>query len=321
MNRAKRRLGRRELIGLGFLGGLIAGGLVVAALRRAFEVRMVPPPDDLIPFPLATHLAAMGVPAMWRSVTGRDVTVAVLDTGVDPEHPYLASSLLGVLASDANHGHVDVNGHGTRSAGLVAGRMANQCVGLAPDTNLVSIKVAGDNGMKIANSYVKALRLAKEYEADVVSISVGDPSLTAEEVAAFEQLAKQSSTIVVAAVGNRHEASAEYPARLPGVIGVSALNRAGSALYRLPSDLRGFDVAAAGQGLFSLEPGGRFGFHDGTSAATALVAGSVALALSAGPRTTRPARALAIRKALTRHDNHSPPVTLDLPMLLEHNGR
>jgi type VII secretion-associated serine protease mycosin len=231
------------------------------------------------------HLRALNVAAAHRISQGAGVTVAVIDSGVDP-HPDLRNNLLtgtDIVSGGTGDGRSDADGHGTEVAGLIAahGRGTRGILGIAPKANILPIRdqtptVAGRN-----RELAKGIAFAVGAGADVVNISGGgspDPEL---QRAVQEAIA--AGVVVVAAVGNRpNELVVSFPAQYDGVIAVGATDKNGNrAEISVTGDK--LTLLAPGIDIHSTYPKGRYVRSDGTSNATAIVAGAAALVRSKYP--------------------------------------
>ncbi|MFI1941114.1 type VII secretion-associated serine protease mycosin [Streptomyces purpureus] len=249
------------------------------------------------------HLDAMGAEKIWKLSTGKGVTVAVIDSGVDKQNPDLLGQVLDGknLAPDkAGDEHTDYQGHGTGMAGLIAGTGksggGDGAFGLAPDVKILPVRVPGaDKGKgsqkaadvefnKIAPD---AIRYAVDSGAKVINISMGfregSPQLT-EAV----KYALDKNSLIFASVGNSgHEGNHfEYPAATPGVVGVGAIDK---NLKKTKVSQYGpqVDVVAPGDKMVHA-CGGKTGLCEsgGTSDATALASATAALIWSKHPDWT-----------------------------------
>ncbi|MDX2245046.1 MAG: S8 family peptidase [Leptolyngbyaceae cyanobacterium bins.302] len=233
----------------------------------------------------------------WDETKGKDVTVAVIDTGISPV-PDLENTKFAAGYDFVNDqaDAQDDNGHGTHVAGTIAQSTNNSfgVAGIAYEATLMPLKVLSAEGGGTVADIAEAIRFAADNGADVINMSLGgggESSIMKEAIA----YAHSKNVVVVAAAGNSGRNAAEYPARYPYVIGVSALDAAGN---KTPYSNygAGIDVSAPG-GLITGEDraGGIlqntvnpmtgesvFEAYQGTSMASPHVAGVAALVKAMG---------------------------------------
>lgn len=204
------------------------------------------------------NLRSIGMPKAWDLATAaREVTVAVIDSGIDPEHPDLKPHLLpmeDIWSEFAGQDRVvnrstgeaiefsgrDGNGHGTHVAGVIAALLNNNqgVAGIAGGgVKLLPIKVTNLAGATDSVLLVEAIKRAIDKGADVINMSIGTLSarepLLSQSLEAAIDLASQRGILVVAAAGNESDRSAgsvegvTVPAAYPKVIAVGAFNEAG----------------------------------------------------------------------------------------------
>ncbi|MFI2430662.1 type VII secretion-associated serine protease mycosin [Streptomyces sp. NPDC018693] len=247
-------------------------------------------------------LDAMKAEEMWRISTGEGITVAVIDSGVDPTNPDLKGRVLpgkDLAANLPGDEHTGYNSHGTGMAGLIAGTGAsgggNGAFGLAPGTKILPIRMP--DPLKAANEAAAirqfnetlptAIRYAADQDAQVINISLGQQG-TSQQVTDAVKYALDKGSLIFAGVGNDGEKGnpVMYPAATPGVVGVAAV---GKDLRRTAESEYGpqVDMAAPGDALV-YACGGKTGVCEGhgTSGATALASASAALIWSAHPDWT-----------------------------------
>jgi hypothetical protein len=199
----------------------------------------------------------------------RSVKVAIIDSGIDRNHPEFRNRLVAANTFVGGTAFNDAQGHGTFVAGLIAARLdAEGIAGLAFPAQLIVAKVVRPDGVVPLEAEARAIRWAVDRGARVINLSLGgtrdplDPdhdSYSPLEASAVEYAVRKGA-VVVAAVGNADQAPAQpwryagYPAALPHVLGVSALARDGSVpMFSNRDDLFN-DIAAPGDDLFSTLP-------------------------------------------------------------------
>ncbi|WP_329121637.1 type VII secretion-associated serine protease mycosin [Streptomyces sp. NBC_01465] len=228
-------------------------------------------------------LEAFGVSKVWQIATGKGITVAVIDTGVDASHPDLRGNVL--------KGHDFVDGdddpspagdeHGTSMAGIIAGHGhgangADGVKGLAPDAKILSIRDTGEGD----EPFAKSIRYAVDHGASIINISqITSPSSQAgEEAVAY---AFKKNVVVVAGTGNDGTGGDRplYPASYPGAVAVGAVKSSGEIWAKSnygPKTL----LTAPGVGIVSTggaTANSQYNIGEGTSASTAYVSAACAL--------------------------------------------
>lgn len=254
----------------------------------------------------------INAPDVWHGlgVDGSGVTVAIMDTGVDWQHPDLAENYRGNQGGTVDHSSswfnavvptetipVDNIGHGTHVAGTAVGHNG---IGVAPGANWIAVNIADPYGLIWESDVHRGFEwlLAPNGDMalapDVVNNSWGSPlpnTLFVEDIAALQAVNIQ----VVFSAGNSgpYTGTIGYPAGYPDVLSVGASDDLDEVPWfssRGPSlqtdELKPWLVAPGTQILSSL-PGGVYGLYNGTSMATPHVVGTIALLLSANPSLTR----------------------------------
>ncbi|MFD5709726.1 type VII secretion-associated serine protease mycosin [Streptomyces pharetrae] len=280
------RGGRLRAVASAVVGLLLVGG--AASPARADSTRSQ-----------QWHLDAMHAEEMWGTSTGKGITVAVIDTGVDPDNPDLEGQVLDgrdLATSRPGDEHTDYLGHGTSMAGLIAGTGGygggNGAYGLAPGAKIFPIRVPTQSddptaGFAFAGVLSKAIRLAADADAQVINVSLASTN-TSDDLAAAVKYALDRGSLVFAGVGNSGDEGNPvfYPAATPGVVAVAAVGR---DLRRTDESVFGpqVDMAAPGEDMVHA-CGGRTGLckSHGTSDATALASASAALIWSEHPTWT-----------------------------------
>ncbi|MEV5325744.1 type VII secretion-associated serine protease mycosin [Nonomuraea fastidiosa] len=215
---------------------------------------------------------------VWSLSTGANVTVAVIDTGVDLTHPQLR---LAGKADLVGSGYNDCVGHGTAVAGIIGAQYVRGVLfhGMAPGVRLLSYKFTDSETDGKTELLIKGIKAAADQGAKVINVSSKTLDHPALEAAVRYALAKDA--VIVAAAGNvsRRDGtpSPAYPASYDGVLAVGAAGPDG-ALSEFSNKETPVSVLGPGQNLVSTWPGrSYFKGLDGTSYAAPYVAGVVAL--------------------------------------------
>ena len=237
-----------------------------------------------------------------EGITGKGVTVAVVDTGVDCNHVALKGACVGFENFVSDEPAKDLNGHGTHVAGIIAGRPTKvtwegkqvYVSGVAPEANILAVKVLGQDGGGTMTQIIQGLDYVVEWkkkhpgEPVVVSMSLGSPFGSPRDpmVQKVEQLVREEHIPVVIAAGNEFVVI-DSPGIATGAITVAAVDRnmkvaefsgkgPGLNIYDIKPDL-----AAPGVKILSARAGtkNKFIAMSGTSMATPHVSGVVALIL------------------------------------------
>lgn len=245
-------------------------------------------------------VAITDAPAAWaKGITGKGVTVAVLDTGIDPNHQDLKDAIKAAKDfTGSRNGSRDVVGHGTHTAGSIGARKNGWGVqGVAYECGLLNGKVLGDNGSGGVDGIAAGIEWAVEQNADVISMSLGGGGTDGYIPPALAK-AKAAGVIVVCAAGNDgNGAPVNYPGAYEFPLAISAIDRN----YKLANfSCTGSKVEACGPGVQvrSTYPGDRFADLSGTSMATPNVAGVAALWVQANPGVKKVDRPDSFRKWL-----------------------
>ena len=276
-------------------GASVAG--VMIALAASATASAVAAPTS--PFAGENYgIAVLNLPAAWSTSTGRGVTVAVVDSGVDTTNPFLAPRLVpGHDFADGTASTKDGEGHGTHVAGIVAQ--------VAPDARIMPVKVLDSAGRGSMDTIAAGVRWAADHGAGVINLSIDQSGILAqiEKEASLNgavTYANAKGSVVVAAAGNGHQDLQVYKLGVP-VITVAAVDQS-----RHPASFTNWggpaEVAAPGVAIWStapqypttLFPDGTDGTAvlDGTSMATPFVSGVAALVRAQGATTAATQAAL-----------------------------
>ena len=226
----------------------------------------------------------------WDDVYGTvrptaDTVVAILDTGVEANHPDLAGRLLaGESFVDGVAPDTDPNGHGTWMAGIVAAATDNQ-LGVAGvawgSVRVIPITVLDAQGEGQDSAIIQGVLRAVDRGADVVLMAFSNPGFSPALQAAVDY-AWAHDVVVVAATGNDGSNNPAYPAGDRGVIGVAATG-SDDQLAPISNSGPSAFMAAPGTDILTTDVGGGYRTINGTSASAAMVAGAAALMRSVDP--------------------------------------
>jgi subtilisin family serine protease len=298
---------------------LVVGGLVwvklphVAGKAGASGIFSSPNTNGLA---LSWGLERIEAPQAWQRTTGSaEVVVAVIDSGIDVTAPQLSGKVWtnpdevpGNGIDDDGNGYIDdvhgwdfrdgdacslagskIHWHGTFVAGIIVAQASQDGVaGVAPGVRIMDIRFLDSKNLFYSSDWTKfaqAIDYAVANGARIINLSIysnGKPPL------AFEQAIKRAierGVIVVGIAGNDGKDAVSYPAKYPGVLAVSAIDQ-GDRLAQFSNCGPEVAVAAPGEKVTSLFPGGKAGTASGTSFSAPHVSGTLALVLSANPHLT-----------------------------------
>jgi type VII secretion-associated serine protease mycosin len=266
----------------------VAASLLVASPASADAIR-----------DMEYWLSSYGVQKAWTTTRGAGVTIAVIDTGVDGSHPDLTGAVIGgtdVSGVGSPNGQTpigDDSKHGTMVASLLAGRghgTGDGIIGVAPEAKILSVSVGfGVGTISSDDQIAQAVRWSVDNGADIINMSLTRNTLdwpTSWDDAFL--YAMEKGVIVVAAAGNRGSGTTEVgaPATMPGVVVVAGVDQSGVASFDASSQGITLSVSAPSEGLVGAAPGGGYYSWSGTSGATPLVSGVLALIKASHPGLT-----------------------------------
>ena len=207
---------------------------------------------------------------------GAAVKVAILDTGIDLDHPDL--NVAGGANFAPGRGYDDKHSHGTHVAGIVAA-LDNDIgvIGVAPEAALYAVKVLGNGGIGDWSDVIAGIEWCVDNGMQVGNMSLGAISAPPEVGAACDA-AYAAGLVLVAAAGNENRGAVIYPAAYSSVIAVSATD-SGDNLASFSSVGDKVELAGPGVDVYSTYKGGGYTTMSGTSMASPHVAGTVALVL------------------------------------------
>jgi subtilisin family serine protease len=230
----------------------------------------------------AWHLPKISAPSAWDSSLGAGVTVAILDSGVDGSHPDLASRMVpGWNFYDNNSITSDVFGHGTKVAGT-ASAITNNGVGVsgvAGQSRIMPLRVSATSGSANISTIASAITWAADHGVRVANVSFNSVAGSAS-IQNASQYMKSKGGLVVVAAGNNGIDQGYTPTTT--LIAVSATD--GNDFKTSWSSYGSFvSVAAPGAGILTTSVGGGYGSVSGTSFASPVTAGVIALMMAANP--------------------------------------
>ena len=272
-------------------------------------------------------------PEAWSvGYAGAGITVAVIDSGVQINHPDLVDSIwtnsdeiLGDGIDNDGNGYIDDrygwdfigndnnpddgNRHGTHVAGIIAAaNNGSGATGVAHAATIMPIRVLGDDGSGSSRAVARGIRYAVDNGADVINLSLGGAS--GSVIYSALRYARANDVFIVAASGNESSGTPGYPARysdrLNNVLSVGAYDRSrrAASFSNAVGDSRAVQVDAPGVSVYSTVPSNRYAYLSGTSMATPYVAGVAALTLSANPNlTSSQLREVLTQSAITSATN------------------
>ncbi|WP_165959251.1 S8 family serine peptidase, partial [Actinomadura sp. KC345] len=256
------------------------------------------------------HLQALRTTRAWKYTRGRGVTVAVLDTGVDKNHPDLTGQVItgpdltgGVRRPGTRYWGL----HGTSMASIISGHghgpgLAQGMMGVAPQSRILSVRVTlenddplrRDNGQQDGggdrDAVAQGIRYAVDQGAQIINMSLGGGRQFYNGTKSQESAIKYAlgkGVVLIASAGNDGSGAnrKNFPAAYPGVIAVGALDRR-LRLWKDSNRRSNAAVCAPGVDIVSADASNGYVVGTGTSASSAMVAGVAALVRSRYPRLT-----------------------------------
>jgi len=227
------------------------------------------------------EITAFNLPDAWKYTQGDGVTVAVLDTGADLDHPDLKDNLVpGRNFVNTNEPPNDDQGHGSHCTGIICA-LNNDLgiVGVAPKTKVMPVKVLDRNGNGLLGVVAQGIRWAADQGVDFITMSLGSPEPTPPIQEAIIYAASKGAVTFCAAGNAGQTRQIFYPAAYPQTVGIGAIdenfNRANFSCTG--PDL---DFLAPGVKILSTVPDNWYAVLSGTSMANPFAVGIACLMLS-----------------------------------------
>lgn len=228
---------------------------------------------------IPSSIAMINPFTLWnKGFTGKDIKIAIIDTGCCINHPDLKNNIVGYRNFTTESTVEDGCGHGTHVSGIVASN--GHIKGIAPDSKLLILKVLESNGNGNLESVYNAINYAIDQEVDIINLSLGCKVDVPELHNAIKR-AVNNNIVVCCAIGNDGDSNAntneiDYPAYYPEVISVGAIDN--SRLSATFSNSNIFcDCVAPGVNIISTHLNNNYIGLDGTSMSTPHVVGAIAL--------------------------------------------
>lgn len=280
--------------GVKFVSGTISGKIYVLNISEESSL------DDLktdystvietdIPVKIASDMidwgvSRIGADKVWNQSTGSGVKIAIIDTGVQRDHPDLRNNIIqGYDFVNDDNDPTDDNGHGTHVAGIASATL-NQSgtVGASYNAQIMPIKVLNNQGYGYLSDVAKGIYFAADNGARIINMSLGSSSdsITLKNAVTY---AANKGVLLVAAAGNNSGGPCLYPAAYSSVICVVATD--GKNQLASFSNMGG-ELAAPGVSNYSTFLGSSYRYLSGTSMASPHVAGAAAIIMSKCPTCT-----------------------------------
>ncbi|WP_238322986.1 S8 family peptidase [Gorillibacterium massiliense] len=241
---------------------------------------VIPPEGRWVPW----GIDEIKAPSVWKKTAGRSVKIAVIDTGIDFNHPDLKNAAVGGINLVNRHlPPIDDNGHGTHIAGTIAAANRRSGItGVAPQALIYAVKAFDYNGTAYVSDIIQGIEWCVRNQIDIINMSFGMKSGSPALESAIRS-AYTAGTVIVASSGNEGKtAEIDYPARYRHVIAVGATTKQRKVA---PFSNRGkrIDIYAPGDRIVSTWPNNRYHELSGTSMSTSHVSGVIALLLALRP--------------------------------------
>lgn len=244
------------------------------------------------------EIIKFNVQRQWGKSLGDGVTVAVIDTGCDLDHPDIKNNLInGINILNKKHDPIDDNGHGTHVSGTIAAENNGLgMVGVAPKTKILPIKALDSEGNGNNQNIAKSIVYAADRSCDFITMSLGSPVDSLDIKRAIKYATNKKCIIFCAAGNSGPNTPIMYPAKYPETIAIGSIDR---NLNRSNFTCSGIelDFLSPGQDILSCVPDNGYAYMSGTSMANPFAVGCASLILSY-------ARKVGLSKKMLNKENY-----------------
>jgi subtilisin family serine protease len=255
----------------------------VKYIQPNYRYKIKSKPDDPH-YAKQTYLKQIDAEGAWETITeANDIIVAVVDTGIDFNHPDLKDNLLpGKNILNPDKAPIDDNGHGTNVAGILGavGNNTKGITGLLWSSKIMPVKALDKEGIGTDYEVGEGIRYAVDNGAKVIVLSLGLPYY-GPHMEELVRYAEKKGVVVVAATGNEGE-RINYPAAYPSVIAVGAVDKNNEYLFYSNHGPE-IDVVAPGEGIYTTFLDGKYDYNSGTSMAAPQIAALATMILTLNP--------------------------------------